>query len=45
MEHAVSENVYAGIAMLRRGMYYGGDALTPGPEGTIGMGDKSAPRT
>jgi alkyl sulfatase BDS1-like metallo-beta-lactamase superfamily hydrolase len=38
MEHAVSENVYAGIAMLRRGMYYGGDALTPGPEGTIGMG-------
>jgi linear primary-alkylsulfatase len=38
MEHAVSENVYAGIAMLRRGMYYGGDALRPGADGTIGMG-------
>ncbi len=24
LEHAVSENVYAGIAMLRRGMYYSG---------------------
>jgi len=38
MEHAVSENVYAGVAMLRRGMYYGGDALRPGADGTIGMG-------
>jgi len=38
MEHAVSENVYAGSAMLRRGMYYGGAALRPGPHGTIGMG-------
>jgi len=38
MEHAVSENVYAGTAMLRRGMYYGGWALPYGAEGTIGMG-------
>jgi len=38
MEHAVSENVYAGVAMLRRGMYYGGWALPYGPDGTIGMG-------
>jgi alkyl sulfatase BDS1-like metallo-beta-lactamase superfamily hydrolase len=38
MEHAVSENVYAGPAMLRRGMYYSGDALPVGPEGQLGMG-------
>jgi alkyl sulfatase BDS1-like metallo-beta-lactamase superfamily hydrolase len=38
MEHAVSENVYAGTAMLRRGMYYSGDALPAGPEGSVGMG-------
>jgi alkyl sulfatase BDS1-like metallo-beta-lactamase superfamily hydrolase len=38
MEHAVSENVYAGPAMLRRGMYYVGDALRPGADGTIGVG-------
>lgn len=38
MEHAVSENVYAGIAMLRRGMYYGGGPLPLGPEGTVGVG-------
>jgi alkyl sulfatase BDS1-like metallo-beta-lactamase superfamily hydrolase len=38
MEHAVSENVYAGVAMLRRGMYYGGDALPVGASGTLGMG-------
>jgi linear primary-alkylsulfatase len=38
MEHAVSENVYAGTAMLRRGMYYGGWALPYGADGTIGMG-------
>ena len=25
LEHAVSENVYAGTAMLRRGIYYAGD--------------------
>jgi alkyl sulfatase BDS1-like metallo-beta-lactamase superfamily hydrolase len=38
MEHSVSENVYAGAAMLRRGMYYAGDALRPGASGTVGMG-------
>jgi alkyl sulfatase BDS1-like metallo-beta-lactamase superfamily hydrolase len=38
MEHAVSENVYAGTAMLRRGMYYSGDALPAGPAGSVGMG-------
>ena len=38
MDHAVSENVYAGTAMLRRGMYYSGDALAAGPEGSVGMG-------
>jgi len=38
MEHAVSENVYAGIAMLRRGMYYSGDALPTSVTGRVGMG-------
>jgi alkyl sulfatase BDS1-like metallo-beta-lactamase superfamily hydrolase len=38
MEHAVSENVYAGIAMLRRGIYYSGTALPVGSEGRVGMG-------
>jgi alkyl sulfatase BDS1-like metallo-beta-lactamase superfamily hydrolase len=38
MEHAVSENVYAGTAMLRRGMYYSGVALDAEPEGSLGMG-------
>jgi len=38
MEHVVSENVYAGPAMLRRGMYYSGNGLAVGPEGMVGMG-------
>ncbi|WP_017571155.1 alkyl/aryl-sulfatase [Nocardiopsis halotolerans] len=38
MEHAVSENVYAGTAMIRRGMYFGAFDLEPGPEGRVGMG-------
>jgi len=38
MEHVVSENVYAGPAMLRRGTYYSGDALPVGAEGKVGMG-------
>jgi alkyl sulfatase BDS1-like metallo-beta-lactamase superfamily hydrolase len=38
MEHAVSENVYAGSAMLRRGMYYSGEGVPLGPEGTLTMG-------
>jgi alkyl sulfatase BDS1-like metallo-beta-lactamase superfamily hydrolase len=38
MEHAVPENVYAGTAMLRRGAYYSGGNLTPGPASVVGMG-------
>ncbi|MGW2660544.1 alkyl/aryl-sulfatase [Nocardia tengchongensis] len=38
MEHAISENVYAGTAMLRRGMYYSGANLTRDPKGLVGMG-------
>ncbi|MGW4242099.1 alkyl/aryl-sulfatase [Nocardia sp. NPDC004722] len=38
MEHAVSENVYAGTAMLRRGGYYAGSTLPRDPRGVVGMG-------
>jgi len=38
LEHAVSENVYAGTAMLRRGYYYGALHATKGAAGTLGMG-------
>jgi len=38
MEHAVSENVYAGTAMTRRAMYMYGATLPPGPAVQIGMG-------
>ncbi|GIL28391.1 alkyl/aryl-sulfatase [Actinocatenispora comari] len=38
LEHAVSENVYAGTAMLRRGVYHTGASLPPGPTGLIGTG-------
>ncbi|MGV9657029.1 alkyl/aryl-sulfatase [Streptomyces koyangensis] len=38
MEHAVAENVYAGTAMLRRGVYHTGGELEPGPRGLIGVG-------
>ncbi|WP_260696916.1 alkyl/aryl-sulfatase [Streptomyces sp. 130] len=38
MEHAVSENVYAGTAMIRRGMYFGGFGTPVGPLGQVGMG-------
>ncbi|WP_306371234.1 alkyl/aryl-sulfatase [Nocardiopsis sp. CC223A] len=38
MEHAVSENVYAGTAMIRRGMYFTAFDLAPGPEGFVGVG-------
>ncbi|MEE4496238.1 alkyl/aryl-sulfatase [Streptomyces sp. BE230] len=38
MEHAVSENVYAGTAMIRRGMYFGGAGTPIGPEGQVNMG-------
>ncbi|MER5769160.1 alkyl/aryl-sulfatase [Streptomyces sp. NPDC001985] len=38
MEHAVSENVFAGPAMRRRAVYMYGKSLPPGPEGTVGFG-------
>ena len=38
MEHAVSENVYAGTAMLRRGRYMYGSLIEPGPNGQVGTG-------
>lgn len=38
LDHAVSENVYAGTAMLRRGVYHTGMALPIGPAGMIGVG-------
>ncbi|WP_411077624.1 alkyl/aryl-sulfatase [Streptomyces sp. cmx-10-25] len=38
LEHAVSENVYAGNAMARRGSYMYGMGLPRGPEGQIGAG-------
>jgi len=38
MEHAVSENVFAGIAMGRRAGYMYGAALPKGPAGQIGAG-------
>ncbi|WP_240805960.1 alkyl sulfatase dimerization domain-containing protein [Streptomyces sp. BPSDS2] len=38
MEHAVSENVYAGTAMVRRGMYFGGYGIPVGPEGQVNTG-------
>jgi alkyl sulfatase BDS1-like metallo-beta-lactamase superfamily hydrolase len=45
MEHSVSENVYAGAAMLRRGFYYSGGPLAVGPEGRVGMGLGAAAST
>jgi len=38
MESAVSENVYAGVAMSRRATYMYGAALEKGPAGQIGCG-------
>lgn len=38
LEHAVSENVYAGTAMNRRAAYMYGAALPKGPRGQIGAG-------
>ncbi len=38
VEHAVSENVYAGTAMARRAGYMYGAALTKGPDGQVGAG-------
>lgn len=38
LEHAVSENVYAGPAMSRRAAFMYGASLDKGPEGQIGAG-------
>ncbi|MGD6749028.1 alkyl/aryl-sulfatase [Streptomyces sp. BH105] len=38
MEHAVSENVYAGTAMIRRGMYFSAFGTPVGPTGQVNMG-------
>ncbi len=38
MEHAVSENVYAGTAMTRRATYMYGALLPKGPAGQVGAG-------
>ncbi len=38
LEHAVSENVYAGAAMARRATYIYASDLPAGPEGQIGAG-------
>ncbi|GAA0961282.1 alkyl/aryl-sulfatase [Actinocorallia libanotica] len=38
LEHAVAENVYAGTAMGRRGIYHTGVLLPRSPEGMIGTG-------
>ena len=38
LEHAISENVYAGTAMARRAAYMFGTALQRGPRGQVGTG-------
>lgn len=38
LEHAISENVYAGTAMARRAGYMYGAALDRGPRGQVGAG-------
>lgn len=38
VEHAVSENVYAGVAMARRAGYMYGASLERGPRGQVGAG-------
>ncbi|MFB7999273.1 alkyl/aryl-sulfatase [Streptomyces sp. NPDC056002] len=38
MHHAVSENIFAGPAMVRRASYMYGAALPAGPEGLVGFG-------
>jgi alkyl sulfatase BDS1-like metallo-beta-lactamase superfamily hydrolase len=38
LEHAISENVYAGTAMARRAAYMFGAALARGPRGHVGTG-------
>ena len=38
LEHAVSENIYAGAAMARRAQYQYGVHLHPGPKGKLAIG-------
>ena len=38
LDHAVSENVYAGVAMLRRGVYHTGANLPVSVTGLVGVG-------
>jgi alkyl sulfatase BDS1-like metallo-beta-lactamase superfamily hydrolase len=38
LEHAVSENIYAGTAMLRRSVYYAGIPLETSATGRVGLG-------
>ncbi|WP_327710207.1 MBL fold metallo-hydrolase [Streptomyces sp. NBC_00464] len=38
LEHAVSENVYAGNAMTRRAVYMYGDRIDKAPDGQLGAG-------
>ncbi len=38
MEHAISENVYAGVAMTRRAVYMYGAVLPKGPDGQVSAG-------
>jgi alkyl sulfatase BDS1-like metallo-beta-lactamase superfamily hydrolase len=38
LDHAVSENIYAGTAMLRRGIYHTGMGLPVSETGTLGVG-------
>ncbi|MGV0047804.1 alkyl/aryl-sulfatase [Mycobacterium colombiense] len=45
IEHAVSENVYAGPAMTRRATYMYGALLPRGPMGQVGCGLGQAPST
>ncbi|KAK9321294.1 beta-lactamase-like protein [Lipomyces orientalis] len=38
LDHAISENIYAGNAMSRRAVYMYGDRLSKGPTGQLGSG-------
>lgn len=38
LHEAQSENIIAGVAMMRRASYMYGGLLTPGPEGSVGSG-------
>ena len=45
IEHAVSENVFAGTAMTRRAAYMYGTVLARGPQGQVGCGLGQTPST